>query len=74
MLTPTRELALQISEQFEALGSTISIECCVIVGGIDVIAQALMLTKKLHIIIATPGRLVDHLESTKGLTYDTLNS
>jgi ATP-dependent RNA helicase DDX47/RRP3 len=74
VLTPTRELALQISEQFEALGSTISIECCVIVGGIDVIAQALMLTKKLHIIIATPGRLVDHLESTKGLTYDTLNS
>ncbi|KAL4713204.1 hypothetical protein ACJJTC_002950 [Scirpophaga incertulas] len=66
ILTPTRELAFQISEQFEALGASIGVKCAVIVGGMDMVAQALMLSKKPHIIIATPGRLVDHLENTKG--------
>ncbi|CAC5383092.1 DDX47 [Mytilus coruscus] len=61
IMTPTRELAFQISEQFEALGSSIGIKCAVIVGGIDMMTQSLMLAKKPHIIIATPGRLVDHL-------------
>ena len=72
IMTPTRELAFQISEQFEALGSTIGIKCCVIVGGIDMMTQALMLAKKPHIIIATPGRLVDHLENTKGFNLRSL--
>lgn len=72
VLTPTRELAFQISEQFEALGSTIGVKCCVIVGGIDMMTQALMLAKKPHIIIATPGRLVDHLENTKGFNLRSL--
>lgn len=66
ILTPTRELAYQISEQFEALGVSIGIKCCVIVGGMDMVSQALQLARKPHIIIATPGRLVDHLENTKG--------
>lgn len=66
ILTPTRELAYQISDQFEALGAAIGVKCCVIVGGMDMVSQALQLAKKPHIIIATPGRLVDHLENTKG--------
>lgn len=37
-----------------------------IVGGMDMVEQALEISKKPHIIIATPGRLVDHLENTKG--------
>ncbi|KAL8612131.1 putative ATP-dependent RNA helicase ddx47 [Nucella lapillus] len=68
VLTPTRELAFQISDQFKALGEGIGIECAVIIGGIDMATQALMLGKKPHIIIATPGRLVDHLENTKGFS------
>lgn len=72
VLTPTRELALQISEQFEALGATIGIKCVVIVGGMDMMTQSLMLAKKPHIIIATPGRLVDHLENTKGFNLRSL--
>lgn len=72
VLTPTRELAFQISEQFEALGSFIGVKCTVIVGGIDMITQALSLAKKPHIIIATPGRLVDHLENTKGFNLKSL--
>ncbi|XP_031566630.1 probable ATP-dependent RNA helicase DDX47 [Actinia tenebrosa] len=72
ILTPTRELAFQISEQFEALGSGIGVKCAVIVGGIDIMSQSLMLAKKPHIIIATPGRLVDHLENTKGFSLRSL--
>ncbi|XP_050536679.1 probable ATP-dependent RNA helicase DDX47 [Daktulosphaira vitifoliae] len=72
ILTPTRELAFQISEQIEALGSSIGVKCGVIVGGMDMMAQALMLAKKPHIIIATPGRLVDHLENTKGFSLRNL--
>uniref|UniRef100_A0A0B7ACX2 RNA helicase n=1 Tax=Arion vulgaris TaxID=1028688 RepID=A0A0B7ACX2_9EUPU len=72
VLTPTRELAYQISEQFTALGCSIGVKCAVIVGGIDMYDQALMLAKKPHILIATPGRLVDHLENTKGFSLRSL--
>lgn len=43
-----------------------------IVGGMDMHAQGLLLEKKPHIIIATPGRLVDHLENTKGFNLRQL--
>ncbi|EDW80271.1 uncharacterized protein Dwil_GK21047 [Drosophila willistoni] len=72
VLTPTRELAFQIGEQFEALGSGIGIKCCVVVGGMDMVAQGLQLAKKPHIIIATPGRLVDHLENMKGFNLKAI--
>uniref|UniRef100_A0A1B0B7P1 RNA helicase n=1 Tax=Glossina palpalis gambiensis TaxID=67801 RepID=A0A1B0B7P1_9MUSC len=72
ILTPTRELAFQISEQFEALGSGIGVKCCVIVGGMDMVSQSLQLGKKPHIIIATPGRLVDHLENLKGFNLKAI--
>ncbi|XP_076270260.1 putative ATP-dependent RNA helicase DDX47 [Rhynchophorus ferrugineus] len=72
ILTPTRELAFQISEQFEALGSSIGVKSAVIVGGMDMMSQALILAKKPHIIIATPGRLVDHLTNTKGFNLRAL--
>ncbi|XP_015516157.2 probable ATP-dependent RNA helicase DDX47 [Neodiprion lecontei] len=72
ILTPTRELAFQISEQFEALGASIGVKCAVIVGGMDMMSQALTLAKKPHILIATPGRLVDHLENTKGFNLRSL--
>merc|ERR1719469_848095 len=72
ILTPTRELAFQISEQFEALGASIGIKCAVIVGGMDMVSQAIQLAKKPHIIVATPGRLIDHLENTKGFNLKAL--
>lgn len=92
-MTPTRELAFQISEQFEALGElfmsfcvvdwmtlndniflgiSIGVKCTVIVGGMDMVSQALQLAKKPHILIATPGRLVDHLENTKGFNLKAI--
>ncbi|KAG8436386.1 hypothetical protein GDO86_007476 [Hymenochirus boettgeri] len=72
VLTPTRELAFQISEQFEALGSSIGVKSAVIVGGIDMMSQAMALAKKPHVVIATPGRLIDHLENTKGFNLRAL--
>ncbi|KAG5683922.1 hypothetical protein PVAND_013180 [Polypedilum vanderplanki] len=72
ILTPTRELAFQISEQFEALGASVGIKCAVIVGGMDMVTQALQLAKKPHIIVATPGRLVDHLTHTKGFNLKSI--
>ncbi|KAK9355123.1 P-loop containing nucleoside triphosphate hydrolase protein [Lipomyces doorenjongii] len=68
VLAPTRELAYQISEQFEALGSVIGLRCAVIVGGMDMMSQAVALGKKPHVVVATPGRLMDHLEHTKGFS------
>lgn len=68
VLAPTRELAYQISQQFEALGSAMGVRCAVIVGGMDMISQSVALAKKPHVIVATPGRLEDHLENTKGFS------
>ncbi|EXF74958.1 DEAD/DEAH box helicase [Colletotrichum fioriniae PJ7] len=72
VLAPTRELAAQIGAQFEALGSLINLRCAVIVGGLDFVSQAIALGKRPHILVATPGRLVDHLEKTKGFSLRSL--
>lgn len=72
VLSPTRELAIQISEQFEALGVGIGVRCAVLVGGIDMMAQAIALGKRPHVLVGTPGRLVDHLSNTKGFSLRAL--
>ncbi|BGP45364.1 Putative RNA helicase [Rhodotorula kratochvilovae] len=66
VLTPTRELAFQISEQFRVLGAAVNLHSTVIVGGMDMMNQALELRKRPHVLIATPGRLVDLLKSNQG--------
>ncbi|PWY99780.1 DEAD-domain-containing protein [Testicularia cyperi] len=68
VLAPTRELAYQISQQVEALGSTIGVRAATIVGGMDMMSQSIALSKRPHVIVATPGRLQDHLENTKGFS------
>jgi ATP-dependent RNA helicase DDX47/RRP3 len=65
VVSPTRELAVQIAECFEALGSGINVRCAVLVGGIDLMDQTVALAKRPHIIVGTPGRVVDHLSNTK---------
>ena len=67
VLAPTRELAFQIRDSFDGLGACIGLKCAVVTGGIDMASQAIALSKKPNIIIATPGRIIDHLENTKGL-------
>jgi ATP-dependent RNA helicase DDX47/RRP3 len=72
VLAPTRELAYQISQQVEALGSIINVKCVTLVGGMDMVPQAIALSKRPHIVVATPGRLLDHLENTKGFSLKHL--
>lgn len=72
ILIISRELAFQIAEQFEALGTPMGVSCVTIVGGVDVMAQAVCLAKKPHIIVGTPGRIVHHLQNTKGFSLNKL--
>lgn len=72
VLAPTRELAFQIGEQFDALGAGIGLTTATIVGGVDMMDQAIALAKKPHVVIATPGRIVDHFENTKGFNMRNL--
>eukprot|EP00088_Acartia_fossae_P049055 TRINITY_DN5377_c0_g1_i1.p1 TRINITY_DN5377_c0_g1~~TRINITY_DN5377_c0_g1_i1.p1 ORF type:complete len:475 (-),score=123.94 TRINITY_DN5377_c0_g1_i1:182-1561(-) len=63
ILTPTRELAYQISDQFNVIGVGMGLRTCVVVGGRDTVLQSKDLDKRPHVVIATPGRLADHLEN-----------
>ncbi|KLT45782.1 ATP-dependent rRNA helicase RRP3, partial [Cutaneotrichosporon oleaginosum] len=72
MLAPTRELADQIAKQVQALGANIGVRVATIVGGMDMMAQSLALAKRPHVVVATPGRLMDHLENTKGFSLKSL--
>ncbi|GMH40499.1 hypothetical protein BSKO_08403 [Bryopsis sp. KO-2023] len=68
LLTPTRELANQVGEQFRALGAGMSIRVCVVVGGLDSHAQALQVAKRPHVVVATPGRLATLFENDTQLS------
>jgi len=63
VLTPTRELAYQIADQFRVLGKPLNLRDCVVVGGRDNVLQSLDLDKRPHVVIATPGRLADHVRN-----------
>ncbi|PYI34142.1 dead box ATP-dependent rna helicase [Aspergillus indologenus CBS 114.80] len=64
VLTPTRELALQIYEQIKALSAPQSMKPLLITGGTDMRSQALALSQRPHVVIATPGRLADHIHTS----------
>ncbi|RYG65074.1 DEAD/DEAH box helicase, partial [archaeon] len=62
VLTPTRELAMQIAEQVSMLGAALSVSIGLVVGGLDIITQRLQLSRRPHFVVSTPGRLRHHLE------------
>jgi len=57
VVTPTRELAFQLAEQFRALGSSLRLRIAVVVGGMDMLRQTKELVARPHLVIATPGRI-----------------
>ncbi|WVY92886.1 hypothetical protein V8G54_031974 [Vigna mungo] len=57
VVTPTRKLAFQLAEQFNALGSTMHLRITVVIGGKDMLKQAKDLVARPHLDIATPGRI-----------------
>ncbi|KAL8381449.1 hypothetical protein RB595_005627 [Gaeumannomyces hyphopodioides] len=64
VLTATRELALQIYEQFKAISSPHVLKAVLITGGSDMRPQAIALAQRPAIVIATPGRLADHIRTS----------
>ena len=77
ILTPTRELAIQISEAFSKLASGTGFRAAVVVGGLNQQTQLQTIRKGAQVLIATPGRLNDFLDrklvklgSTRTLVLD----
>lgn len=62
ILTPTRELAIQITNEANKLKEFNDINILPVYGGKDIASQLKKLNNNIHLIIATPGRLLDHLE------------
>lgn len=62
VIVPTRELALQVEETLNQIGRTFGLRIAVLIGGTPYGPQRRNLSQKPHVIIATPGRLIDHLE------------
>ncbi len=59
ILTPTRELAIQIEESFKTYGKELRLKCCAIFGGVPQGRQVTTIRNGVDILIATPGRLLD---------------
>ena len=59
IVTPTRELAIQIEESFKAYGRHTGLTCAVIFGGVNQSQQTSILQRGVDILVATPGRLLD---------------
>lgn len=62
VLSPTRELAIQIQDAFQKLTAGTGVRSTVVVGGLDESKQLRTIRKGVHILIATPGRLCDFLQ------------
>ncbi|EKD92959.1 MAG: hypothetical protein ACD_28C00291G0003 [uncultured bacterium] len=62
VLVPTRELALQVEDVFKVVGTSLGIRTGLIMGGVAVFKQRQVLQRNPHILIATPGRLIDLLD------------
>lgn len=62
VVVPTRELALQVNDVFHRVGTPLGIRTAVLIGGEPISRQMQALRRNPQIVIATPGRLIDHLE------------
>lgn len=62
VLLPTRELAVQVEETFRKVAGNAGLKTAIVIGGTNPYPQIKQLRKKPHVIVATPGRLIDHLE------------
>jgi len=62
ILEPTRELAAQVAEQFEKYGKNHKLNVALIIGGVSFDDQDAKLLRGVDVLIATPGRLLDHFE------------
>jgi ATP-dependent RNA helicase RhlE len=72
ILLPTRELAVQVDESLNKIGQPLGLKTAILIGGENIGKQMRQLRQNPHIIIATPGRLIDHLEQ-KSIKLDAVS-
>ena len=72
VLVPTRELGVQVYQVTRQLAQFTSIEIGLSVGGLDLKEQESMLRKNPDVVIATPGRLIDHLQNTPTFSLESI--
>jgi superfamily II DNA/RNA helicase len=65
ILEPTRELAAQVEESFERYGVNHRLSVALLIGGVSFVDQDVKITRGVDVLIATPGRLLDHFERGK---------
>ncbi len=65
ILEPTRELAMQVQDAFESLGTQHKLTVATLIGGVAFEPQAAKIDRGADVVIATPGRLLDHFERGK---------
>ena len=70
ILEPTRELAAQVAEQFEVYGKQHKFSMALLIGGVSFEEQNKALDRGVDVLIATPGRLLDHVDRGKVLLRD----
>ena len=70
VLVPTRELAIQVDETFQKIASLFGIRTAVLIGGASMHLQLQALRRNPRVLIATPGRLVDHMTQRTVLLAD----
>jgi ATP-dependent RNA helicase RhlE len=63
VLAPTRELALQVEESFRDYGRHVPLRSAIVYGGADMNAQIEQLRRGVEVLVATPGRLLDHVQN-----------
>jgi ATP-dependent RNA helicase RhlE len=61
VILPTRELALQVDETFQKIGRAFGLRTAILIGGASMNRQLEMIKKQPHVIVGTPGRIIDHL-------------
>ncbi len=61
VLTPTRELAAQVEESVKTYGKYLPLKSAVVFGGMSIVPQIKALRRNVDILVATPGRLLDHV-------------
>ena len=62
ILAPTRELAMQVAEEFNFINKFLKLQMALLIGGVSFTEQDNKLAKGVDVLVATPGRLIDHIE------------
>lgn len=70
VLCPTRELAAQVAENFDAYSKNLKLTKALLIGGVSFKEQEAIIDKGVDVLIATPGRLLDHFERGKLILSD----